>query len=280
MMEALFIDGPAGRLFSIYHAAARRSRQGLGLVYLPPFAEEMNRSRRMAALQARALATLGIDVLLLDLFGTGDSAGEFRDARWELWQEDVKAAVAWLGERCDGRVGLWGLRLGALLAAEVAAEGAARPARLVLWQPVLSGERHLSQFLRLRVAAGMAKGDEKETASDLRSRLSGGEMLEIAGYELAPALAESMAARKLVGILGRLQEPQAELLEVGAAQDPGAQDPGAPNPGAATAQMLEALSRQGLPHCAHAVRGQPFWTLQEITLAPELIAATGNLFRP
>src|SRR3546814_1526626 len=64
---------------------------------------EMNRSRRMAALQARALAALGIDVLLLDLFGTGDSAGDFRDARWEIWREDAMAAVAWLGARCGGR---------------------------------------------------------------------------------------------------------------------------------------------------------------------------------
>src|SRR3546814_14690353 len=102
-MEALFIDGPAWRLFAIHHAAAPHCRQGLGLVYLPPFAEEMNRSRRMAALQARALAALGIDVLLLDLFGTGDSAGDFRDARWEIWREDAMAAVAWLGARCGGR---------------------------------------------------------------------------------------------------------------------------------------------------------------------------------
>src|SRR3546814_18352731 len=122
----------------------------------------MNRSRRMAALQARALAALGIDVLLLDLFGTGDSAGDFRDARWEIWREDAMAAVAWLGARCGGRVGLWGLRLGTLLAAEVAAEMQAP--RLLLWQPVLSGERHLTQFLRLRVAAGLGKRSARSAA--------------------------------------------------------------------------------------------------------------------
>ena len=67
--------------------------------HLPPFAEEMNHSRRMATLQAHRLAALGIDVLVVDLFGTGDSAGDFADARWETWQEDAKAAVAWLGRR-------------------------------------------------------------------------------------------------------------------------------------------------------------------------------------
>src|SRR3546814_14337350 len=100
-MEALFIDGPAWRLFAIHHAAAPHCRQGLGLVYLPPFAEEMNRSRRMAALQARALAALGIDVLLLDLFGTGDSAGDFRDARWRSEESRVgKEVVSPCRSRC------------------------------------------------------------------------------------------------------------------------------------------------------------------------------------
>ncbi|HEY9550049.1 MAG TPA: hypothetical protein VIR45_11165, partial [Kiloniellaceae bacterium] len=93
-MEALCLDGPAGPLFAVHHAAAPASRQGLGLVYLPPFAEEMNRSRRMAALQARRLAALGVDDLLLDPFGTGDSAGDFGDARWEIWREDARTAIA------------------------------------------------------------------------------------------------------------------------------------------------------------------------------------------
>src|SRR5690606_29370002 len=117
------------------------------------------------------LAALGIDVLLLDPFGTGDSAGDFGEARWETWRADAEAAVAWLGERCGGPVGLWGLRLGAVLAADVAAQANGRIAYLVLWQPVLFGERFLTQFLRLRVAAGMGGQAVQETTKDLRARL-------------------------------------------------------------------------------------------------------------
>jgi alpha/beta superfamily hydrolase len=40
----------------------------------------MNKARRMAALQARALAALGYGVLLLDLHGCGDSSGDFGDS--------------------------------------------------------------------------------------------------------------------------------------------------------------------------------------------------------
>ena len=59
-VEPLFLDGGAGRLFAVHvrpEAAARET-----LIYVPPFAVEMNRSRRMAALQARALAARGIGV--------------------------------------------------------------------------------------------------------------------------------------------------------------------------------------------------------------------------
>ena len=119
-MEVFFLKGTRGSLFSVYHPAHGYDRRRLSLVYVPPFAEEMNRARRMAALQARRLSELGIDVLLLDPFGTGDSEGDFGDARWDIWCDDVRTAMNWLAVRTNAPVGLWGLRLGALLAADVA----------------------------------------------------------------------------------------------------------------------------------------------------------------
>lgn len=270
-MDVFFLRGPQGPLFSVYHpAAGRRRSDPLGLVYAPPFAEEMNRSRRMAALQARRLAGLGIDVLLLDPFGTGDSAGDFGEARWETWREDVKAAATWLEERTAGRVGLWGLRLGALLAADVAAEDPARFARLVLWQPVLSGDRFLMQFLRLRLASAMTQGGAKESTKDLRARLAAGEALEIAGYELSSALADAIARRNLAELMAGLDLSRLDWLEVASGGE------AALSPG--TRELAAALERQGRRLAATAVPGEPFWAIQEITLAPELLRATDQLF--
>ncbi len=56
MMEVFFLQGAQGQLFSVYHPSSLSGPARGGLVYLPPFAEEMNRARRMAALQARRLA--------------------------------------------------------------------------------------------------------------------------------------------------------------------------------------------------------------------------------
>lgn len=270
-MEVFYLKGPHGPLFSIYHRAAGQRRLPLGLVYAPPFAEEMNRARRMAALQARRLADLGIDVLLVDPFGTGDSAGDFGHASWEIWREDIRTAVAWLSARTDGKVGLWGLRLGALLAADVAANDPNQIARLVLWQPVLSGDRYLTHFLRLRIAAAMDKSSGRESTKDLRAQLSQGESLEIAGYRLAPGLAHAIASLTLQGFLESLDTPTVNWLEV-ASQDK-------VSLASASQQLIGALKQQSRPVVAKAVAGEPFWAIQEITLAPSLLAATDDVLR-
>jgi exosortase A-associated hydrolase 2 len=269
-MEAFFLQGSQGPLFSILYAASGRKRSDpLGLVYLPPFAEEMNRARRMAALQARRLAALGIDVLLLDAFGTGDSAGDFGEASWETWRQDVKLAMAWLRARSGGKVGLWGLRLGALLAADVAAEDPDAAARLLLWQPVLSGDRHLTQFLRLHLAANMGRGPERESTKELRARLASGEALEIAGYQLSSSLAQVMSGLKLQDFLERLASTPMDWLEV--------------VPGDKIAlptrsqQLVDTLVLRDFRLRSQAVGGEPFWTIQEITVAPQFLRATDDM---
>ena len=98
-LDAFYLPATTGQRFCLFHQPdGRRAWRG-AVVYVHPFAEEMNRSRRMAALQARALAAAGFAVLQIDLHGCGDSSGDFGDASWEGWIEDVRLAAAWLRER-------------------------------------------------------------------------------------------------------------------------------------------------------------------------------------
>ncbi len=53
----------------------------------------------MVALQARAFAAMGFGVLQMDLFGCGDSNGEFGNARWDIWKQDLVIARSWLENR-------------------------------------------------------------------------------------------------------------------------------------------------------------------------------------
>src|SRR3954470_6680572 len=106
-MEAFYLSRTAGRRFCVFHEPLKGTTAKGAIVYIHPFAEEMNKSRRMAAIQARALAQAGWFVLQPDLYGCGDSDGDFSDANWDLWISDVCRAVEWLHERSGFFPMLW-----------------------------------------------------------------------------------------------------------------------------------------------------------------------------
>jgi len=266
--EAFFLPVQDGFRYCLFHAPQGACRDAL--VYLHPFAEEMNKSRRMAALQARALAALGIGVLQIDLHGCGDSSGDFGDARWDGWKQDVDAARAWLQQRLGRPAGLWGLRIGALLALDYAAGAAMTPPRMLLWQPVTSGAGFLTQFLRMRVAAELLQdGAGNGGTKALRLQLEQGKPLEIAGYELAPALAG--AIERLDASVLAPRGCRIDWFEVTAAA-------GRPLPPAASA-VAANWHAQRIDFGVHLVHGDPFWTTPEISECAMLLDATGALYR-
>ena len=85
-------SGGEDRLFYVHHRPAQRACVGQ-IVFVHPFADEMNKSRRMVAIQARTLARQGWSVFQPDLSGCGDSEGDFGDASWERWRDDLRHAV-------------------------------------------------------------------------------------------------------------------------------------------------------------------------------------------
>jgi exosortase A-associated hydrolase 2 len=163
-----FIQGGAGQVFTLYFPSVTTPRGAV--LYLPPLTEEMNRCRSLVSTQARNLARLGYAVLLLDYYGTGDSAGELKDASWSVWHEDITAASLWLAQKTKLSITLWGCRLGALLAAEAAGRAPDLYKKLLFWQPVIDGKLYLTQFLRLRVAALMDRGLPAETTDSMRAQ--------------------------------------------------------------------------------------------------------------
>lgn len=261
--QPLFIRAPDGGMrFAMHHAPAGSPRALV--VYLHPFAEEMNKSRRMAALQSRALAGAGFAVLQIDLQGCGDSSGELVQASWQGWLADAALAVAWLRRQHGAGlpVWLWGLRAGCLLAAEAAAqiEG---PCHFLFWQPPAAGKPLLQQFLRLKMAADLHSGKGAAVTDGLRAQLAAGQAVEVAGYLLPPAVAAGLEQAQLrppatpaqcVWLETSLREPAALL--------PASQAP------------LATWRQAGHDVRASAVQGPAFWQTQEIEDAPALISAT------
>lgn len=261
-LEPFFLESPRGPLFCL-HLSPARAEPGPAVLYLHPFAEEMHKSRRMAALQARAFASRGASVLMLDLAGCGDSWGDFGDATWSRWRDDARLAGQWLRERAGRPLSLWGLRTGALLAADLARE-LPDLERLILWQPISSGEQFLTQFLRIKLASEMlADVQGGAGVKRLRQQLEAGEGVEVGGNMLSPAMARELASLKLADL-----PPSRPVLwlEVGAQ----AGEIAAP----ASQRVLDAWGEQGASVRYRCVAGDPFWTTQYIIECPALIQAT------
>ena len=267
-MLPFFLDSPRGPLFCLFTAPADTAPLG-GVLYLHPFAEEMHKSRRMAAIQARALAARGQAVLQVDLTGCGDSAGDFGDASWSAWREDARLAHAWLADRIGQPVALWGLRTGATLAADLARDQSA-VRQLILWQPVVNGDMFLNQFLRIKLASEMlADGQAQSGTKTLRAQLAAGDSVEVGGNRLAPDMARELGAIRLADCVPPCP---VHWLEVGAAAGAAATP--------ASQRVIDAWQAAGMAVHTQTVAGDAFWLTQEIAECPALVEATLSVFSP
>ena len=260
--EIFFLPVGDGQRFCIYHPPQTSVERG-AVLYLHPFAEEMNKSRRMASLQSRALAEAGYGVLQIDLLGCGDSSGDFSDATWEAWRGDVVHAVAWLRQRTSAPLTLWGLRAGCLLAANAAVDLQEQP-NFIFWQPVISGKQHWQQFMRLKAAAELASGQAREVLEALRQRVDSGQNVEIAGYTVGHGLTRGLEKSELVpprGQIGRVA-----WIELTSRQD-GRMAP-------ASLLRIEQWRSAGYAVEAIQVEGPGFWQTSEIEDVPKLVDST------
>lgn len=278
--QAFFL--PAGPVagdqrFCIFHPAhkADHTSRARGLVlYLHPFAEELNKSRRMAALQARALARAGFAVLQLDLKGCGDSAGDFGQASWQDWLHDVTVGYQWLNsQEASGATTscpyppfwLWGLRAGCLLAVE-AAKQLPVPCNFLFWQPPSDGKPLLQQFLRLKAAGDMLAGETKGVMTSMRQQLATGSSVEIAGYTLSAALATGLERAILLPSAATTTLQRVEWFEVSSREDASVSP--------VSANTINQWNALNYEITSHVVRSPAFWQTSEIEEAPELISTT------
>lgn len=260
-ISADFLEVNGRRLFHILLTPTEHNRGAI--LFLPPFAEELQLSRRSVSVQAHMLAEAGYCVMLLDLTGCGDAAGEFGDATWAGWLEDAQGGADHLRAVSGAEsLELWGLRLGGLLAAQLAATRS-DVSRLLLWQPILNGEQQIDQFLRLQVAADALAGDSNVGRSDLWAKLREGESLEIAGYDLVPDLALPMSAVRLANLTPGCP---VEWIEVAATA--------ADELSVAGQRLVDRWREDGAQVKTRRVVGEPFWRNLEGTASDQLYEST------
>jgi len=266
-IKADFLECQGRKLFYLLLQPVGPQARG-SVLYLPPFTEEMHKARHMVASQARDMAARGFNVLLPDLTGCGDSGGEFAEADWQTWLEDANAAADLLAGLGSGPLVVWGLRMGALLACELS-RGRTDIAKLVIWQPALNGEQQIDQFLRLRTVPAAVNSEKQFDRTMLWNELRAGRSLEIAGYELSPALALEIAKVRLHDLCPACP---VHWLEIGTRPGQG--------PAIASENVMNHWRERGVELEVTTVEGDPFWRNAESGVNGELKARTMEILVP
>ncbi len=262
-VEAFFLQGGKAEIFAVLFKPVEPAKSVV--LFIPPFAEEANRCRETAAHQARSFAKSGVACLLIDPYGTGDSQGELIDASWQIWKKDIIAAAEYLENLFQTKVSLWGIRLGALLAADICQDDCQRFNQLILWQPVMDGKIYLNQFLRQRIISLQERNEPAETTKDMFKNLESGQTVEVAGYSLKSTLTNSIKSVNFKQ-LESLTNVNLYWLEIVANAD--ADIP------LINKKIMQDLIERGNKVFFEKMTTPTIWTLQKRTSAPELIDKT------
>jgi pimeloyl-ACP methyl ester carboxylesterase len=187
------------RLYGVF-TPARASKPGTRSVLLcHPWGQEYLRAHRSMRRLAVQLNDAGCDVLRFDYFGSGDSGGETIEGDVDGWCRDIETAIDELKDMTNAkRVALTGLRLGATLAAQVAARRRSEIDRLVLWDPIVSGAAYLREF------ESSPAGDADDSGRD------------VLGFTLTATLERELGAIDLVPLVPSLPAPMRVVVS-----DPG-----------------------------------------------------------
>nr|WP_281381724.1 hypothetical protein [Quisquiliibacterium transsilvanicum] len=240
------------------------------------------------------MALAGWTTLLLDPYGTGDSDGATGDASLALWRADLLRASRLARERAPGPFVLWGTRLGALLAAELAIALDQIASAIIFWQPAATGAQLVDPLLKLATlgaAARKAAGRAGEADAAAKATAAARGMDAVASTDTGPASADREAPGFFPGIGDAARAEQVdvagyrlrrELLDDlrGLTMQPPVQGehsapcpvlvlgiqrvytPGAPSP-KPLAQIAERWLHEGFLTSLRVVPGEPFWSSLE-----------------
>ncbi len=266
-----FLDTPSGQILCVEYPPPGDWVSGAGVLIVAPIGEEMNKCRRMMALAAAAFQAAGLAALYVDCHGTGDSAGDHREATVTHWRDDLYRGVAELTQRGTKVVHVLAIRSGALLIDPGLVRDELR-GRLALWQPMATGKQVVTQWLRLATAGDVVAGSDRGGEQRVREQLATQGYCEIAGYDLSSELVAQLEPLALRDVL-ELTWPNIGWFEM-VGEEGGQLSP-------AAARSIAGLGARAGAVQPRTIVGEPFWATPEIATSAALVAATRDfLVRP
>jgi uncharacterized protein len=197
-MTPFYFGAGERRLFGIYDPAPPGSKGDRAAVLCYPWGSEYLHAHRAMRQLGTKLTRAGFHTLRFDYFGTGDSAGEMIEATLKGWEADIESAIDEVKDMTRvTRVAVIGLRLGATLAATVAAKRPEEVNALVLWDPVVSGEEYLKELGPGSAPAARSAAETPAAPPEVDRR-------EINGFLLTPEMAREFQAIDLRPVLPAL----------------------------------------------------------------------------
>jgi exosortase A-associated hydrolase 2 len=258
-----YFPGEGHELFGVFHEP-EGERTGETFVFCHPMAEEKLWSHRVLVSFARRLAASGHHVLRFDLMGNGDSDRDFSESSVETGLSDMRSAIDEARRRSLApRVHLLGLRFGGTLAA-LAAERATDVDRLILWAPIVDGERYMQELLRTNLATQTAVFKEvRYDRVQLVEQMQQGQTVNVDGYELSHGMYAGAAAIRLSD-LAKSHAGQVLIVQID-------RQPARP------ARELQGLTDSYSHATLQAAQEEPFWkeiARSYLSGAPSLFAVT------
>lgn len=188
MLKGHFVSSIQGNVFVTQFGDIKGDT---AILCLPSITEEMNLSRAVIAKQLQAFSQASLPCFVVDYYGTGDSEGEFEHADCNIWLKDVIAVGEWLQQQGIKHIVLFGIRFGGLitLAHQEYLHQKLPIVRQILWKPVINGKQFFGQFIRIKQANEMLKGNEEK--KNWRQEIIDGNDVEVAGYKVGADLLNS-----------------------------------------------------------------------------------------
>jgi len=203
----------------------------------------------------------GIAVLIPDLYGTGDSEGNFEQSSWDCWLEDLKCTVDWPPFQHLSLAGMLAVRSGALLAAEFALVNNTNIAASVFWQPVSRGALLVKQLLRIRSMAMAVNAGRRESVSELLERILAAETIYAGGYPLTKEVVEPLNSRLLDDLVS---ENLGSTYSLELVRDENRQG-----------RFIERIGKRELT--IHRFLGEPYWTATETICNRQIVEETARV---
>lgn len=202
----VYFGSPSRPLFGWLHLPERILSGTPALVICNPLGYESISAHRSIRHIALAASARGVPALRFDYDGTGDSAGDDKDAdRVNAWIESIRHAVVTLQNYSGVQsVCLLGIRLGATLGL-LAAENLPAVTDIVLVSPVVEGRRYLRELRALAItSASQPDRAEQAQSADVQGA---------AGFVTTAATREGLSQIHLIRGGPRIAPRRVLLLE-------------------------------------------------------------------